>query len=54
MVLSTHDPILAHRLTHSSRHMDHVSARPAPLPLAIHRPHLSSWEQLERAIRPAR
>jgi hypothetical protein len=41
MALSTHNPILAHRLSHTSRHMGHVPTRPTP-----------SWTPLHRGNRP--
>jgi hypothetical protein len=47
MVLSTPYPILAHRLSHTSHRMDHIATRPAPLPVALLPPRLSSsaWRQ---------
>jgi hypothetical protein len=55
MVLSTHNPILPHRLSHASRHMDHIPTRHAPPPLVLPRPLLSSSaRQQERPIRPVR
>ena len=53
MALSTHDPVLTHRLSHTSRHMDHIPTYPAPFPLVLYHPHLSSsaWQQ-EHPIRP--
>jgi hypothetical protein len=56
MALSTHDPILAHRLSNTFRHMDHIPTRPSPLPVVLHPPHLSSsaWQQQERPIQPVR
>lgn len=60
MVLSTHDPILAHRLAHTARLLVHIPARPAPLPVALHHPRRSSssganqQQEREHAWRPIR
>ena len=42
MVLSAHDPLLAHHLLHTSCHMAHIPARPTSLSLALHPLYLSS------------
>jgi hypothetical protein len=57
MVLSTHDPILAHRLAHTARLLVHISARPASLPMALHHPRSSGSganQQQELACGPLR
>ena len=50
MVLFAHDPVLACRVAHAAGRLDHVPARPAPLPVALHLPRPRSEEGL--ALRP--
>ena len=48
MVLSAHDPILACRVAHAVGRLDHIPARPAPLPVALLLPHPSNGSSSAR------
>ena len=48
MVLSAHDPILARRVAHAAGPLEHIPARPAPLPMALLLPHRGNGSSSKR------
>ena len=53
MVLSADDPVLARRVAHAAGRLDHVTARSAPLPVALHLPRREEGLALRLVCWPA-